>query len=329
MSKVLVTGGAGLQGSRLTHRLLQRGMEVTVADNFSRGSLSSLDDIANRIRILHVDLTSKEECQKAVQGMDMVYHLAAEVGGVEYLYGSSSMVSHGFSMGARNLLMDTNTLTACINSGVERLLYTSSACVYPLRLQMKPDSLPLREDQTSPADPDAEYGWAKLMGEILCQAAARECGLKVAIVRPFNVYGEGEAMSPGSHVIPELIRKAVRYPEEDFVVYGDGSQTRVFTHVNDMVEGLMACLERYSGADPINISTEEKVTIKALAKKIVAFSGKDIPIRYDPSRPLGARCRVADVSKAKRVLGWSAKVLLDDGLKKAFDWASRRYTKSD
>ena len=323
MDSVVITGGAGLQGSRLARRLLEMGRKVTVADNFSRGSSLNLENIKDAIQIRRVDLRKPEECLEVFRDVDTVFHLAAHLGGVEYAHGSSSMSSHGVSMGTDNMLIDTNVIRACINNKVERLLYTSTACIYPVELQMTADAPPLREKQAYPANAESPYGWAKLMGEIICQACAKENGLKVAIVRLFNVYGEGEDMSPGSHVIPELMRKAIWYPDEDFVVYGDGSQTRAFTYVDDAVEGLIAAMERYATADPINIGGEETISVRELAERIVLLSGKRIPLKFEISRPVGVRGRRADITKARTALGWFPRVSMDVGLKKTFDWALR------
>jgi len=328
--RILITGGAGMQGSRLVRKILKvYDADVIVIDNLSRGSLTNLKDILSDIEFRQVDLRSPGDSLSIMQDVDMVFHLAAHVGGVEYVHGSASMPGHGATIASDNLLIDVNVLKACVKYGVERMLYASTACVYPVELQKVPDAPPLREEYAFPANAESPYGWAKLMGEILCKSYAEEFGLKVAIVRLFNVYGEGEPFERGSHVIPELIRKAIMYPKEPFIVYGDGSQTRSFLYVDDAVEALILAIEKYPVADPINIGSEERISIKDLAMKIITISGKDISPVFDPSKPVGVVGRCPDITKAKRVLQWHPKVPLDVGLRRVYTWIYNRISEAD
>lgn len=323
-----MTGGAGLQGSRLAKALVAKGYDVTVADNFSRGRMKNLHEIGDKIDIVYDDLREYGECVRVTKRMDGVYHLAAHLGGVEYTHGSRDMAPHGSSMAADNLIIDTNMIKAASINAVERYLYPSTACIYPLELQMKPDVPPLKEEDAYPANCESPYGWAKLMGEILCQTYARETGIKVAIVRLFNIYGEGEDPSPGSHVVPELMRKALLCPKQRFTIFGDGSQTRAFTYVDNAVEAMILALEKYAVADPVNIGSPERVSILELAKKILALAGKNPEIQLDGSKPVGAVGRCPDISKARKVLGWEPKMSLDEGLLSTWDHFEQNYRKT-
>jgi len=324
MSEILITGGAGLQGSRLAARLLAEGHSVTLADNFSRGSQANINELRNNypkgLKVVKTDLRLIGECVYYTKGVEAVFHLAAHLGGVEYAHGSKDMPSHGSAMASDNLLMDTNMIKAAVQNNVSSYLYPSTACIYPVQLQKSPDSPPLREDQAIPAEPESPYGWAKLMGERLSIQYAKESGIHVAICRLFNIYGEGEDSQPGSHVVPELMRKALNYPQEPFVVYGDGSATRAFTYVDDAVEGLLRALKSYACADPINIGSDKPVSICHLAELIIAESGKPIRIEYDESKPVGVMGRCADISKARDKLGWEPRVPLEEGLKRTWSW---------
>jgi nucleoside-diphosphate-sugar epimerase len=204
---------------------------------------------------------------------------------------------------------------------VERFLFTSSACVY----REKSSELNIfREEDAYPANPATTYGWAKILGEIACKSYYEDYGIKCSVVRIFNAYGENENLDPKwSHVIPSLIRKAILYPKEKFTVFGDGKQERAFLYVGDCVEGLIRAMEKIENADPINLGSEEIISIDALAKKIVNLSGKNIKIEYDLSGPKGTYKYCADTTKMKKILEWKPKVALDEGLKRTYKWAEK------
>lgn len=314
--RVLVTGGAGFIGSHLVKALLDAGCEVHVADNLSRGSLDNLEGIYGKIRFHHVDLTKFENCLSVTRDMEYVFHLAASVGGIHYI-GKNRVRCL-----TPDLLMHSYMLEACRINDVERFLFTSSACVYR---EKSPTLNKFREDDAYPADPATTYGWAKIMGEILCRSYYLDYGIKCSVVRIFNAYGENENLDPRwSHVIPSLIRKAILYPKERFVIFGDGKQERAFLYVKDCVEGLMLALEKIEDADPVNLGSEEIVSINTLAQKIIALSGKDIKIEYDLSGPKGTYRYCADTTKMKKMLDWSPRTPLDEGLRRTYEWAKMK-----
>jgi len=313
--KVLVTGGAGFIGSHLVDELLQKGAEVRVVDDLSRGSLRNIEHCRERIEFVKGDLTYRKTAIEVTEDCDVCFHLAAVVGGVEY------MTTHPAEI-YKSMLINYNVIDACRKKDVDRFLYTSSACTYPVNLQVDETQPPLREDDVLKcgAMPDSDYGWVKLLGEIQCQAYHEAYGLKTTIVRPFNPYGPRECFDPEhSHVIPALIRKAV-LRENPFYVWGDGGQTRAFTYITDLVEGMILAIENAPYADPINLSESNYVSVRDLAELILKLTGYDALIIWDKTKPQGVRTRKSDMTKAYRILGWRPKVCLEEGLKKTIDW---------
>ena len=311
--RALVTGGAGFIGSHLVRKLLGLGCTVSVADNFSRGSKENLEPFIDRISLHAVDLTDVGNCLTCTKDADYVFHLAASVGGIHYIKRENV---EGLTP---SVLMNTNMLEAARRNDVERFLFTSSACIY----EEKSRALNrFKEEEAYPANPATTYGWAKLIGEIQCRSYHLDYGIKNSVVRIFNAYGENESLDPKwSHVIPSLIRKALLYPKEGYTIFGDGKQERAFLYVQDCVDGLLLAMEKIENADPINLGSEELVSIQKLAEKIAEISGKLIDIGYDPSGPQGTHRYCADLTKMKKTLNWKPKFSLDEGLQRTYQWA--------
>lgn len=337
--KTVVTGGAGFIGSHLTRKLLDRGSDVVIADDFSRGSLQNLLDLG--IQPSHiglntldpvVDLRDSTQVLKVIKGAAVVFHLAARIGSIDYLHGSN--LSEFIAL-QTNLLIDANVFRACLESNVRKIVYASSAAVYPINLQhrhgiiLSEDIVELSQSQAgkrntehSAINPDGGYGWAKLMGEIQLEWMG---DVDTGIARIFNVYGENQDLIKAVHVIPALFLKASRYPEEDFTVWGSGQQSRDFLYVSDCADALLE-LEKRASSPPItaNIGLGKSVSIATLAEKVVELSGKDIKIAYDPTKPVGPISRTADITKVRALLNWQPKVSLDDGLRYTYSWIQRR-----
>jgi len=315
-----VTGGAGFIGSHLARRLVDEGREVVVADDFSRGSVRNLLDSGVRIECPKIDLRNYGRALGVVEGAGVVYHLAARVGSVEYLHGSELAELRTLQ---DNLVIDVNVFRACVEAGVEKIIYASSVSVYPIDMQQKPGVV-LSEDDLSYYNPEGGYGYAKLLGEIQL-GWMRD--MDIGIARIFTAYGPSEPLDETAHVVPALIRKAVMYPEEGFVVWGSGDQTRSFMYVSDCVEALIRLEEKASNPPIIvNVGSDEEVLIKVIAEKIVEMSGKGIEIRYDLTKPVGPVSRTANIRRAKALLGWQPRVSLDEGLKRTYLWAEKRLT---
>ena len=310
-SRVLVTGGAGFIGSNLARKLIESECEVHVADNFSRGCIENITPL-NGIHLHRVDLTDMQNCLTVTDGMDFVFHLAASVGGIQYIK------KENVENLTPSLLMNTNMLEAARINDVKRFLFTSSACVYQ---EKKSDLNEFAEGDAYPANPATTYGWAKLLGEIQCRSYYLDYGIKCSAPRIFNAYGENENLDPRwSHVIPSLIRKALLYPKEEFKIFGDGRQERAFLYVKDCVDGLMRCMEKIVDAEPVNLGSEELTSVSDLVRRIVELSGKSIDVQYDQSGPQGTHRYCAFTNQMKRRLEWSPSTTLEEGLARTYEW---------
>jgi nucleoside-diphosphate-sugar epimerase len=313
--RVLVTGGAGFVGSFLVDRLLADGYEVVVADDLSRGSFENIEHAVDDIDLVPVDLTTQEGCLRATEDVDDVYHLAASVGGIHYI--QREQVG-GLTP---SVLMNQQMLEAARINDVDRFLFASSACIYR---QQHDDLNRFTEDQAIPADPHSTYGWAKVLGEVACQAYHEDCDLDCAMVRIFNAYGPRENLDlESAHVIPSFIRKAIEYPEREFEMFGDGSQERGFIYVTDLVEGMIRAIEQKADGEAINLGNgEEVVSIKELAGLVTEISGKDIEIQHDMDAPEGTYKYAADTTKMEAALDWTPEVSLTEGLAETYAWAA-------
>jgi nucleoside-diphosphate-sugar epimerase len=313
--KVLVTGGAGFIGSHLVDALVRLDADVRVVDNLSRGKIGNLASCKDRIEFIQGDLKEPRTADSAVVDVDLCFHLAASVGSVEFMNTNPAEIFC-------NASIDYNVLEACRKGSVDRMLYTSSACVYSTDLQTSDDLPPLKESDllTNGAKPDGDYGWTKYFGEIESRAFNKAYGMKIAIVRPFNPYGPRESFDPkDSHVIPSLIRKSANR-ENPFVVWGDGKQERAFEYVADLVESFILAIQKSADAEPINVGSSTPIAIRTIAEKILEIMNSKLAIVWDTTKPQGVRSRKANMSKAQNLLGWSPKTSLDEGLRKTIDW---------
>src|SRR3989338_6527567 len=262
--KVLVTGGAGFVGSHLVEKLVKRNARVSVLDNLQNGKKENLDSVKNKVNLIKGDCTDINTALKACKDQDIVMNLASRVGGIEYNR------THQATMLRDILLIGTIMIEAARKAGVDRFLVVSSACVYPRNC-----SIPTPESEgflDEPEPTNGGYGWAKRMAELLGIYYSEEFGVEVAIVRPYNCYGPRDHFDPQtSHVIPALIKR-VFAGENPVKVWGSGKQTRAFLYVEDLAEGMMKAIEKYPFPDPINLGTDEEISIAALIKKIVKIS---------------------------------------------------------
>jgi len=330
MLKILVTGGAGLIGSNVVKHFLSLGHEVHVADNLWRGKLENLYNNNHPIIDLNshfhqVDLQDYDSCVAVSKNIDVVIHLADIVAGINFVFSNELFLFRA------NVVMNSNMLDAAILNNVKKYLYVGTACSYPEKMQSKLNPPPFKEEDAYPASPESAYGWSKLMGEYECELAQKEGKIETGILRLHNVYGPPCEMSPEkSQVIPSLCRKAIKFPDEEFVVWGSGEQRRAFLYVDDVVDAIEALLEKGMNNGVIQIGPSESHSIADIAKKIVTISGKDINIQFDKSKPEGDKDRSADSSKARKILGWKQKISIDEGLKRTYKWANTNLSqKSD
>jgi GDP-D-mannose 3',5'-epimerase len=319
--RILVAGGAGMIGSHLARTLLDKGAKVDIADNLSSGSLKNIQDIQDKADVQIVDLREKNNCMKLTKDMDYVFQLAANMGGIGYI------TQIGADIMRDNILMNTNMLQASLENKVEGYFYSSSACVYPEYLQKNTEVVPLKEEDATPAEPDQFYGWEKIFAEKLCAAYQKDYGMNIRVARFHNVFGVVyTAFDKQKGKAPcHLILKALKYPEQDFVVWGDGKQTRSFLYIDDCIEGVLKLMES-NYIEPVNIGSDRLVTIDELTQIVIKISGKNISIKHDLSKPQGVRGRNADLTLMKKVLNWEPKVSLEEGLKITYDWAEERVT---
>ena len=318
--RVLVTGGAGLIGSNLVHRLIGQGIETIVVDNLWRGKEENLMDKGVPIldfdqEFFKYDLTNYKSCLELTRGIDVVIHLADVVAGIKFVFSNQLFVYRN------NIMINSNMLNAAIEHNVHKYIYVGTACSYPMDKQNVLDLPPLVEEDAYPANPESAYGWSKLMGEYECELAQKESKIETAVLRLHNVYGPRCDTRPEtSQVIPALCKKAIDYPQQEFVVWGSGTQKRAFLYVDDVVDAITMAIESGMGMGVIQIGPSKSHSISDIASRIVKLSAKDIEIKYDLSRPEGDKDRSADCAKAKEILGWQQRVLLEEGLKKTYQW---------
>lgn len=312
---VLVTGGAGFIGSFLTERLVDIGADVVVADNFTRGAVDRIDHLETEIDIRRVDLTTHKGCLTAVEGVDHVFHLAASVGGIHFIQRENV---GGLTP---SVLMNQHMLEACRVQDIDRFLFASSACIYR---QEHNDLNLFSEEQGIPANPHSTYGWAKILGEVACEAYQTDTNMRTVSVRIFNAFGPRESLDPeSSHVIPSICRKVIQEPDGGSIeLFGDGTQERGFIYVTDLVDGMIRTIERKVDGEPINLgNSNEVVSMNELAEKIIEISGKDLSIEHDLSMPTGTDKYACDMMKMSEELEWQPQVSLNDGLQRVYEWA--------
>ena len=330
MSKILVTGGCGMIGSNLVKRLVREGHEVSVIDNLWRGKLCYLDNADGKpvididTHFYNIDLSSPAGLDEIVAAHEYVVHLADIVAGIDFVFNNQG------DLFRLNNLINTNLFHSVRKAGqdsIKGLVYVGTACSYPLTRQNSLDVVPLKEDELFPAMPESAYGWSKLMGQLEIGYLEKETGIPCCTLQFHNVYGAPCDYGARSQVIPALIRKALNYPDEDFVVWGSGNQGRAFVHVDDVVEALVLALEKGWGHGWIQIGPSECTSIREIALTIAEISGKQIRPFFDTSKPEGDKARSADYSKAKEILGWEPKVSLRDGLRQQYDWVKTQMGK--
>ena len=312
--KVLVAGGTGFIGSFVCELLLNKGANVLVT--FRKSNFDNIVHIKKDLKLIKTNLLDYKDAKKATKNIDVVLNLASKVAGIQY------NIDHPVEMFGDNVIIAKNMIEASYRNNVDRFLIVSSACVYP-----RFASVTTEETEGFIDDPEPTilgYGWAKRVAELMGRFYFQEYGMKVAIARPYNAYGPRDNFDPSvSHVIPGIIKR-VFDGENPLVVWGSGKQTRSFLYAEDFARGLLTVTERYPVADPINIGTDEEVTIGNLAKMIVEISGKKTKIKFDTSKPDGQPRRNCDTKKALAKTGFKAQIKLSDGLERTIAWYKKQ-----
>jgi len=310
---VLVTGGASFIGSHLVDGLIERGAAVRVVDDLTSGQLENIKDhIDNgRVEFIRGDLKMNGLARKVVDGMSVVFHLAADHGGRGYVELHQSAC-------ALNMMLDQLVFDAAAKARVDKVVFASSGCVYPNELQTDPSqTVYLTEDLVGPPyDADNMYGWAKLMGEMTLRAYCKDWGLKAAACRYFTVYGN---RGHENHAVIAMIARAF-LKQDPFDVWGNGEQIRNWTHVSDIVAGTIRAAEKIDDGTAINLGTMERTRVIDAVREVLAYTGHKAQIRFLLDKPVGPMNRVADNSLGKRLLGWEPQVKFVDGLHRTIDW---------
>jgi len=314
MKKILVTGAGGFIGHHLIKYLKEkrywvRGVDIkpplfekTSADNYQM-----------------LDLRNFENCIKAVKGIEEVYQLAADMGGIGYI------TEHVADVFRNNALINLHMLEAAKTNNIQKYLFTSSACIYPQYLQKKSSVKALKEKDAYPADAEPGYGWEKLFGELGCKYYMKSYKFKVYIVRFHNIFGPLGTYEGGREKAPAALCRKIALAKNGSIVeiWGDGKQTRSYCYISDCVRGI----HNLMGSDyhkPINLGQDRLISVDGLVDMVAAIAGKSIKKRYSLSSPQGVRGRNADISLIKKVLKWEPKISLEKGLEKTYRWIEGR-----
>jgi nucleoside-diphosphate-sugar epimerase len=305
-----VTGAGGFIGHHLVKYLVDKGYWVRGVDvkhpeyEASPGQEFEL-----------LDLRRFDNCLIATRGIDEVYHLAADMGGIGYITAYHADISHNSAM------INLHMIEAARINGAERFLFSSSACVYPMYLQQSPDVTNLKEEDAYPAEPEEGYGTEKLFMEEMCKYYREDYGFQTRVVRFHNVYGELGTYEGGKEKAPAAIcrKLALAADGDEIEVWGDGHQTRSFMHVDDCVEGIYRIMHS-DYPHPLNLGTDELVTVNQLVDLVAEIAGKGIAKRHDLSKPQGVRGRNSDNNRLREALGWEPQIPLSEGLVPTYQW---------
>jgi GDP-L-fucose synthase len=299
--KILVTGGAGFLGSHVVTKLLERGVpkkNIVV------------------VRSSEHDLRIKEECEKVVEGIDLVFHLSAKVGGIGFNQENPGALFYD------NIIMGAHMIDAAYRAGIKKFLVVGTVCSYP-----KSPKLPFREDDIwsgYPEETNAPYGLAKKALMVQARAYREEYGFNTISLIPVNLYGPGDNFDPkSSHVIPALIKRiaeAEASSAPSIEVWGTGKPTREFLYVDDAAEGIVAAMERYDKPDPVNLGSGSEISIEDLVAIIADGMKYKGAVQWNTAKPDGQPRRVLDISRAEKEFGFTAKTDFRTGLRNTIDW---------
>jgi GDP-D-mannose 3',5'-epimerase len=313
--KVLVTGAGGFIGHHLVTYLKRQGYWVRGTDvKLPEYEPSKADEF------LQLDLRRWENCLQVTAGVDEVYALSADMGGMGFISGNHAQILHN------NSLINIHTLEAARTNSVKRYLYSSSACVYPEYRQTETDVTPLREEDAYPAQPQDAYGWEKLVTERLVTHYKEDYGIDTRIVRFHNIFGPLGTWEGGREKAPAAICRKIALAKmnghREIEIWGDGEQTRSFCYIDDCVIGIEK-LMRSEWREPLNLGQDRMVTINQLVDIVADAAGVRVTKKHVPG-PMGVRGRNSDNTKLREVLGWEPEISLEQGLKTTYDWIEQQ-----
>ena len=313
MPRILVAGAGGFIGGWLVRELISRGNEVTAVDIKPISEWYQVFPIVNN---LTRDLLKLENCDELTKNIDQVYNLAADMGGMGFIENNKAACM-------LSVLINTHLLMSAKKNGVSRYFFASSACVYNAEKQKHVDNEPLREEDAYPAMPEDGYGWEKLFSERMCRHFYEDYGLETRIARYHNIYGPKGTWNGGREKAPAALCRKIaqaKYSKSNSVqIWGDGEQTRSFTFIDDCIEGTILLMES-DVKEPINIGSNEMVSINDLGKLVKKIAKVELENEYNLSAPKGVRGRNSDNTKIVNLLNWQPKVSLQEGLLKTYNW---------
>lgn len=337
MKTTLVLGGGGFIGSHLAKKLKENGNFVRIVDIKPKLEYFQADDICHEY--IQEDLRDPAAVSRVMfapdqylmteGGFDEVYQLAADMGGAGYIFTgeNDANIMHN------SALINLNVIQVAVETGVEKLFYSSSACIYPAENQQDSSNPNCEESSAYPANPDSEYGWEKLFSERLYLAAKRNFGLDVRIARFHNIFGPQSCWNNGKEKAPAAICRKVAESTDEIEIWGTGEQTRSFLYIDECIEGVLRLMDSdFTG--PVNIGSEEMISINDLAQMVIEISGKSLRInnihgeafdaKYGFKCPVGVMGRNSDNRLIREKLGWAPKEPLEEGMRKLYQWISNQ-----
>jgi nucleoside-diphosphate-sugar epimerase len=317
--RIVVAGGGGFIGGHLVADLLRRGhSNVRAVDVKSPDEwYQRFDEVEN----LRLDLSDRENCVRTVEGANIVYNLAADMGGMGFIENNKALCM-------LSVLVNTHLLIASRGAGVERFFFSSSACVYNADKQKSADVVPLKEEDAYPAMAEDGYGWEKLFSERMCRHFREDFGLETRVARFHNVYGPHGTWDGGREKAPAAICRKVIHAKHtgnlEIEIWGDGHQTRSFMYVDDCLKGIRLVTESEID-EPLNLGSSELVTINGLVDIVEEIAGVNLRRRYKLDAPRGVNGRNSDNTKIRRYLDWEPNTPLREGMKKTYEWIEAEY----
>jgi nucleoside-diphosphate-sugar epimerase len=313
MEKILITGAGGFIGGHLVKELLNRGYKIRAVDIKQKEDWYQVfDDSENFV----FDMADKKNCYKMVEGVDQVINMACNMGGMGFIENNKALCM-------LSVLVNTHLLMACKEFKIKKYFFSSSACAYNKDLQNDATIQGLKETDAYPANPEDGYGWEKLFSERMCRHFLEDYGLDVKVARYHNIYGPNGTYDGGREKAPAALCRKIIYSiinNEDLIdVWGDGNQTRSFLYIDDCVDATLKLFDS-SFHGPINIGSEEKVSINDMIDKIENISNKKVKKNYQLDKPKGVRGRNSDNTLIRKQLNWEPKFSLYQGLEKTYKW---------